>query len=156
MELFNFSEAIAVAVYTGSSVGTLKLVGDSRTCTPNITADDAGDGAGPCVWLTASPNTTYRIAVVPSSDPSSGFHLSVGGRPCSVRGTRGTDVLEVTPALDVVCGFGGNDVIHADGPLDTWGDEYERQEDVILGGLGRTGLTTPTLRVQCSLSWSVE
>jgi Ca2+-binding RTX toxin-like protein len=140
VELFNSSDAIAVAVYTGSSVSTLKEIGNSSSCTPNITAGGPGVGAGPCVWFTASSDTTYRIAVVPSSDPTSAFSLSVGGEPCSIRGTEGNDLLEVTSALDVVCGFGGNDAIFADGPIDDLGDQDQRQEDVILGGAGKDTL----------------
>ena len=135
VELLDFSDAIAISVYTGSSVGTLTEVGSSSSCTPNTTSDDLG--AGPCVWFTAFAGTTYRIAVVPSSDdPSSDLSLKVEGRSCTVAGTGGNDVLSVTPALDVVCGFGGSDVIDADGPVDDLADADERQEDVILGGAG--------------------
>jgi len=134
VELVDGSAASAIAVYTGSAIGTLKLVGNSSNCTPNVTSDDPG--AGPCVWFTAVAGTTYRIAIVPSSDPTSSFSLRVEGRSCTVEGTDGNDELQVTAALDIVCGFGGSDVIQADGPVDDLGDPDERQEDVILGGPG--------------------
>ena len=139
-QLFGYSFAMAVAVYTGTSVSTLKEVGNSSACTPYSTTD-SGDYYGPCVWFTAFANTTYHVAVVGiPDDPNGGFSLGLGGEACTVEGSGGNDVLEVTSAVDYVCGFGGNDVIYADGPVDDLYPPNERQEDVILGGPGKDTL----------------
>ena len=136
IQFYWWDDPSAIAVYTGSSLGTLKLVGDSRSCQPHRSADDSGDRWGACVWFTAFANTTYRIAIVPKEDWVDTLNVEIGARACTVEGSSDVDLLDVTSSRDIVCGFGGDDIIYADGPVDDLDDEYAIDEDMILGGPG--------------------
>lgn len=82
---------------------------------------------------------------------SPGYNLSsVDWRTrCTVRGTRGRDVLIGTPNRDLICGLGGNDVIHGrDGDDVVFG---HGGDDVITGGSGRDIVVGNGGRDRCDL-----
>lgn len=57
---------------------------------------------------------------------------------CTIKGTKGDDVLRGTPGRDVICGLGGNDAIYGLGGNDLL--KGGAGNDVLLGGTGRDTL----------------
>lgn len=88
-----------------------------------------GEGQALDLWL-LDLDSGKRQLVVES------FHGTFDWQPrCTVRGSRGDDVLVGTPARDLICGLGGNDTIYGLGADDViFGHSGD---DRIVGGAGR-------------------
>ncbi|GIE74856.1 hypothetical protein Aph02nite_08060 [Actinoplanes philippinensis] len=96
------------------------------------------------------------VALTPSPAHATG-PVAANGKPCTIVGTAGDDVLAGTPADDVICGLGGNDRIRGGPGKDTLdggpGDdllEGEAGADLLIGGPGvdtlKGGAGNDTLR----------
>ncbi|MEV4283509.1 calcium-binding protein [Actinoplanes xinjiangensis] len=102
--------------------------------------------------------TTAAIIVALASTPAQAAGpVAANGKPCTIVGTAGDDVLAGTPADDVICGLGGNDRIRGGPGKDTLdggpGDdllEGEAGADTLIGGTGvdtlKGGAGNDTLR----------
>jgi Ca2+-binding RTX toxin-like protein len=83
------------------------------------------------------------VPVAAQGSPSAPSHYTCFGKPATIVGGAGADVLNGTPFDDVIVGLGGNDIIHGRGGNDLIcggpGDDYlfgDDGKDRIFGDLG--------------------
>ncbi|WP_442814693.1 hypothetical protein [Streptomyces sp. NBC_01198] len=126
--LLNATGTTSTTTFTGSaatilsavpSQGTCSVSGRVVTCTPG-TVDS---GAGATVKITLEPSTTGTVTATtvahatqpdlnPADNTATQSETIPKGNGCTLTGTPGNNIL-VGIGHQVICGLGGNDVIHA-------------------------------------------